>query len=429
MSTGKREYAEQRNVPFGISESGFYAFDYQLNYQYRAFGVPGLGFKRGLEQDLVVAPYATILALPYAKRKTLQALKQIEQLGGRGKYGYYEAIDFTQRRLPENKKHMVIQSFMAHHQGMSMLTIANLLLPTPIYERFHRNKQVRAAELLLQERIPKGAKFIRHPAMTSELESPAVQKQDSVSLREFRSPQTRSPEVNVLSNGSFTTVVTNSGSGFSLYKGLLLSRWRPDPVMDHWGNYVYIRDISTDKVWSPSYQPCKVESPEQLVQFGLDKATFMRKDGDIKTSMEISVSPEWNAEIRRITLTNSGKESKLLDVTTFTELALANPIADEAHTAFSKLFIRTEFDQESGCLVAGRRPREKDEQTLWAAHSLLLEKNNVGTIEFETSRSSFIERGFNLGEPGSYSFSSTWKSRLSGRSGIYHASQSRSQTR
>ena len=215
------EYAEQRNVPFGISESGFYAFDYQLNYQYRAFGVPGLGFKRGLEQDLVVAPYATILALPYAKGKTLQALKQIEQLGGRGKYGYYEAIDFTQRRLPENKKHMVIQSFMAHHQGMSMLTIANLLLPTPIYERFHRNKQVRAAELLLQERIPKRAKFIRHPAMTRELESPAKQKQDTVSLREFRSPHNRTPEVNVLSNGSFTTVVTNSGSGFSLYKGLL----------------------------------------------------------------------------------------------------------------------------------------------------------------------------------------------------------------
>ena len=405
------EYAEQRNVPFGISESGFYAFDYQLNYQYRAFGVPGLGFKRGLEQDLVVAPYATILALPYAKRKTLQALKQIEQLGGRGKYGYYEAIDFTQRRLPENKKHMVIQSFMAHHQGMSMLTIANLLLPTPIYERFHRNKQVRAAELLLQERIPKRAKFIRHPAMTRELESPAKQKQDTVSLREFRSPHNRTPEVNVLSNGSFTTVVTNSGSGFSLYKGLLVSRWRPDPVMDHWGNYVYIRDISTDKVWSPSYQPCKVESPDQLVQFGLDKATFMRKDGDIKTSMEISVSPEWNAEIRRITLTNSGKESKLLDVTTFTELALANPIADEAHTAFSKLFIRTEFDQESGCLVAGRRPREKGEQTLWAAHSLLLEGNHVGTIEFETSRSSFIERGFNLGEPGSI------RSRLRGKVG------------
>ena len=181
--------------------------------------------------------------------------------------------------------------------------------------------------------------------------------------------------------------------------------------MDHWGNYVYIRDISTDKVWSPSYQPCKVESPDQLVQFGLDKATFMRKDGDIKTSMEISVSPEWNAEIRRITLTNSGKESKLLDVTTFTELALANPIADEAHTAFSKLFIRTEFDQESGCLVAGRRPREKGEQTLWAAHSLLLEGNHVGTIEFETSRSSFIERGFNLREPGSI------RSRLRGKVG------------
>lgn len=393
------EYGEQRGVPYGISESGFYAFDYQMNYQYRAFGVPGLGFKRGLEQDLVIAPYATILSLPFAKDHALQALKDIEKLNGRGKYGYYEAIDFTKRRLPENKKHMVIRSFMAHHQGMSFLTLANLLLPTPIYERFHRNKQVRAAELLLQERVPKKARFIKHPAMSPGLETDAKNKQDIRSVREYRSPHTKTPEVNVLSNGDYTTVVTNSGSGFSLYKGLLISRWRPDPVMDPWGSYVYVRDISTDQIWSPSYHPCKVKSSDELVVFGLDKATFMRKDGEIKTRMEISVSPEFNAEVRRITLSNSSKKAKVIEVTTFTELALANPIADEAHTTFSKLFIRTEFDQDTGCLVAGRRPREKDDQTLWATHALLLEDNQVGTIEYDTSRSSFIGRGYRLSEP------------------------------
>jgi cyclic beta-1,2-glucan synthetase len=253
--------------------------------------------------------------------------------------------------------------------------------------------------LLLQERIPKKAKLIKHPAMTREHEPISMQKHDVVSVREHRSPHTKNPEVSVLSNGSFTTVVTNSGSGLNLYKGLHVSRWRPDSVMDHWGNYVYIRDTSSDQVCSPSYQPCKVESSQQLVQFGLDKATFMRRDGDINTSMEISVSPEWNAEIRRITLSNTSKESKVLEITTFTELALANPIADEAHTAFSKLFIRTEFDQASGCLVAGRRPREKGDQTLWAAHSLILEGSQVGTIEYDTSRSSFIGRGFRLSEP------------------------------
>ncbi|WP_428910308.1 GH36-type glycosyl hydrolase domain-containing protein [Niallia sp. Krafla_26] len=405
------QYAEQRGVPHGISESGFYAFDYQMNYQYRAFGVPGLGFKRGLEQDLVVAPYATILSLPFAKDKAFQALKEIEKLNGRGKYGFYEAIDFTKRRLPENQKHMVIRSFMAHHQGMSFLTLANLLLPTPIYERFHRNKQVQATELLLQERIPKKARLIKHPAMTQEHVLDSTQKQDHVSVREYRSPNTHTPEVNILSNGTLTTVITNSGSGFSSYKGLLVSRWRPDPVMDQWGNYIYIRDMSNDEVWSPSYQPCKVISTDGLVSFGLDKASFMRKDGEIKTTMEISVSPEWNAEIRRITLSNVSKESKVLEVTTFTELALANPIADEAHTAFSKLFIRTSFDQDSGCLVAGRRPREKEDQTLWAAHALLLEGNQVGTIEYDTSRSSFIGRGYRLSEPQSI------RSRLRGKVG------------
>lgn len=393
------EYASHRGVPFGISESGYYAFDYQMNYQYRAFGVPGLGFKRGLEQDLVVAPYATILAMPFAKNKALDALKKIEEIKGRGKYGFYEAIDFTKERLPKDKPYMVIRSFMAHHQGMSLLALANLLLPKPIFERFHRNKYVRSAELILQERVPKKPKLIKHPAMNREQDQITKAEQDFSAVREYKSPNTKVPEVCILSNGAFSTIVSNTGSGFSLYKGLQVSRWREDPIMDPWGSYVYIRDLTNDKVWSPSFQPLREEKTEHLVQFSLDRATFMRTVEKVKTTMEISVSPEWNAEVRRVTLTNKSEKAKVLEVTTFTELALANPIADEAHTAFSKLFIRTSFDQETGCLIAGRRPREKKDQTLWAAHSLIVEGMPLGTIEFDTDRSSFIGRGFRLSEP------------------------------
>ena len=216
-----------------------------------------------------------------------------------------------------------------------------------MYERFHRNKEIRSAELLLQERIPKRPKLIQHPAMDRVHKPFEKTPQQITPIREFVSPHTKTPAVNMLSNGTFTTMVTNSGSGYSQYKDILVSRWREDPVMDPWGSYIYIRDISKNTVWSPSYQPCRVDSSEQRVQFGLERAVFTRTDGDIKTTMEISVSPEWNAEVRRITLKNNSSETKVLEVTTFVELALSQPIADAAHTAFSKLFIRTDFDPES----------------------------------------------------------------------------------
>lgn len=392
------EYANQRGVPFGISESGYYAFDYQMNYQYRAFGVPGIGFKRGLEQDLVVAPYATILALPFAKRQGFEDLCKMEEIGARGKYGYYEAIDFTPERMPKEKSYMIIRSFMAHHQGMSLLSLANLLLPQKMYDRFHRDKRVQAAELLLQERIPARPAVIKHPVMTCT-DLPDPKPAQALALREYLSADTAVPEVCVLSNGEFTTVVTNGGSGFSRWKGVAVSRWREDPVADNWGSYMYIRDVSRDVVWSPTFQPCRVPSPEQRVQFSLEKATFMRVDGDVQTSLEICVSPELNADVRRLTLTNAGSEARIIEVTTFLEVALAPPNADDAHPAFSKLFVETEYVEDDECLLARRRPYDPDEKPLWAVHSLLAACQPLGPVEYETDRASFIGRGHTLAHP------------------------------
>ncbi|KIL36964.1 glycosyl transferase family 36 [Cohnella kolymensis] len=392
------EYAHKRGVPFGISESGYYAFDFQMNYQYRAFGVPGLGFKRGLEQDLVVAPYATILALPLAKRQGMEDLRKMDDLGARGEYGYYEAIDFTSERMPEDRTRMVIRSFMAHHQGMSFLSLANLLLPFKMYDRFHRDMRVQAAELLLQERLSERPSVIKHPAL-ARVHAPDTKPARTRALREYVSVGTRAPEVCILSNGTYMTMVSSSGGGFSQYEAVAVSRWQEDPILDESGSYIYIRDVARDAVWSPGFQPCRVASPEQRVQFALDRAIFMREDEDVQTSLEICVSPEWNAEVRRLTLTNAGSEPKILEVTTFMELALAIPSAVNAHPAFSKLFIETEYAADAVCLLARRRPREGSEKPLWAAHSLIVEERPLGTVEFDTDRANFIGRGHRMSEP------------------------------
>lgn len=393
------DYAHRRGVPFGISESGYYAFDYRMNYQYRAFGVPGLGFKRGLEQDLVVAPYATIMALPFAKSQGLADLRKLRELGAYGKYGYYEAVDFTTERLPQGQDKKIIRSFMAHHQGMSLLVLANLLAPKKIHDRFHRNKQVRSAELLLQERMPNNPKVIRHPAALSRVPVPDEKMATLGSWREYPGANTAVPEVCVLSNGSLMSVITNSGSGLCRFEGQAVSRWREDPVLDNWGSYIYIRDVANDYIWSPSFQPCRVPGEEEQVRFSLERASFTRVDGDIHTGMEICVSPEWNAEVRRLTLTNAGSEIRVIEVTTFLELALNTPMADEAHPVFSKMFLKTDYDPESQCLLAGRQPRRADERPLWAAHSLLAWDSTIGPLEYETDRACFIGRGHTLARP------------------------------
>jgi cyclic beta-1,2-glucan synthetase len=392
------EYARERGVPFGISESGYYAFDYQMNYQYQAFGVPGLGFKRGLEQDLVLAPYATVMALPFALREGLSDLLRMEKLGARGQYGFYEAIDFTPGRMPEGETCKIIRSFMAHHQGMSLLTLANVLLPSKMYDHFHRDKRVQAAELLLQERIPPRDSIInRELSGQSRVEKP--KPAHIAPLREYDSANTTVPEVNVHSNGSLTTMISNSGSGFIRFEGMDLTRWREDPVTDHWGSYIYIRDVALDKVWSPTFQPCRLPSNMQRAQFSQERSTFLCEEEDVHTTLEICVSPEVNSEVRRLTLSNKGSEARIIEVTTFLEIALAPHDADKAHPAFTKLFIETQFEADAECLLARKRPRNSGEQSVWGFHTLTSGDRPLGPVEFETDRARFIGRGYTLARP------------------------------
>ncbi|QJC54258.1 glycosyl transferase family 36 [Paenibacillus albicereus] len=394
----QKDYARAKDVPYGISESGYYAFDYDMNYQYRAFGVPGLGFQRGLDKELVLAPYAAVMALPWDPVEGMDNLKRFERMGARGKYGFYEAVDLQPSRLPDGDGFRVVHSFMAHHQGMSLMTLGNLLLDDSMVDRFHADPRVQAAELLLQERLPDKATVIAPQALRSGA-SRTAPAEESRGARTFEHPVTAVPEVCVLSNGSFTSFVTADGSGQLRSDGLSFTRWREDALEPAYGPAVYIRDLSGGLFWSPSFYPVGSEGSGASASFRLDRAEFKRSEGGVSCEMAIVVAPEHAAEIRTLTLENASRETRLLEVTTYVELALAPPSVDDAHPAFSKLFVQTSRDDASGALLAWRRPRSQEEKPLWAVHLLHAGPEAVGPGEYETDRAKFIGRGHSLADP------------------------------
>ena len=389
-------YAKSQGLPWGISESSFSAYDFQMNYQYQAFGVPGLGFKRGLEQDQVVAPYATVMAAMFDPQAVIANLHRLEKLGARGQYGFFEAIDFTKRRLPIGQSHMVIKSFMAHHQGMSLLALDNLLQDGCNTRRFHADARVQATELVLQERIPKSV-IVLTPDITPL--SVSLRREELEVLHTFTSADMPLPEARILSNGRYVVMLTNNGGGYSKLGNLFLTRWREDSITDSWGTFIYIRDLTEDKLWSSTFQPCQVKSSQEKMDYSPGKVTYSRVDGDIHTLTEVSVSPECDAEIRRITLTNSGEKTHFIELTSYLEVVLAQQIADEAHPAFNKLFVQTEFAENPECLLAQRTARTSEEKYPWLVHALHVDGKTVGTLESETDRRLFLGRGRSTDNP------------------------------
>ena len=321
------EYGKKRGVPWGISESGYNTIDVHLNYQYRAFGVPGLGLKRGLAEDLVIAPYASALALMVAPEEACLNLQELGRLGVEGKYGFYEAIDYTPTRLPRGQSSAVVRSFMAHHQGMSLLSLAYLLLDRPMQRRFKSDLLFQATMLLLQERVPKATAFYSHTAELSEVHA-ALSDVEEMPVRVYDSPDTPIPEVQLLSNGRYHVMITNAGGGYSRWKDMAVTRWREDSTCDNWGTFCYIRDIASGVFWSTAYQPTLKPSKHYEAIFSEGRAEFRRRDEDFDTHTEIAVSPEDDIELRRITITNRARTRRTIDVTSYAEVVLASPDAD-----------------------------------------------------------------------------------------------------
>jgi cyclic beta-1,2-glucan synthetase len=391
------EYGESRGVPWGISESAFNVRDLALTYQYSNFGVPGLGLKRGLEQDLVIAPYATSLAALYAPRLALENLRRIEAEGGAGTYGFYESMDYTPSRLRDRQSIAIVRAYMAHHQGMALLAFSNVIHANNLRKRFHADPLVQAAELLLQERTPRHMGELRR--LLEEPEPTNVREPVEHSKRKFRSPHHSVPSAHLLSNGRYAVMVTAAGSGYSRWKNLAVTRWREDNTRDPYGNYFYLRDLETGRYWSPTFLPSGVDPDQSEISFSEHEARISRTDGMLKTDLEILVSVEDDAELRRLTISNFGTKDLELELTTYAEVVIAPPGADLAHPAFSGLFVQTEFLPALGALLATRRPRSAHEAPVFMAQLLSIAGATRGAIEYETDRAKFIGRGRSLRAP------------------------------
>jgi cyclic beta-1,2-glucan synthetase len=394
------EYGKKLNMPWGVSESAFNARDLEFTYQYSNFGVPGLGLKRGLADNAVIAPYATALATMVDPEAAARNFEALAALGARGRYGLYEALDFTPSRVPEGERVAVVCAFMAHHQGMSIVAIANALLDAPMRSRFHAEPMVQATELLLQERVPRDVTQMPASVAQSATTARARPIEGGGEWR-IANPWSATPDTQLLSNGRYSVMLTAAGSGFSMCRDFAITRWREDPTCDDWGSYIFLRDVRSGDVWSATLQPTGAAPDVYDVVFNEDRAEFSRRDGTVATELEIVVSAEDDAEVRRLTISNSGLRPLEIEVTSYAELVLAPTAADIAHPAFSKLFVETEHLAATGALLATRRRRSPGDPEIWAAHVAVVDGVSVGNREFETDRGRFIGRGRGVRSPTS----------------------------
>jgi cyclic beta-1,2-glucan glucanotransferase len=391
----QNKYGKQAGQPWGVSESGYNMINADSHYQYRAFGVPGLGLKRGLEDDSVIAPYASALALMTAPEKACKNLELLQEKGFEGRFGFYEAIDYTLSRLPRGQTHAIVYSFMTHHQAMSLLSLAYLLLDKPMQKLFEAEPQFKATLLLLQERIPKATTYFAHTTDIADIDY----AESGAETRIINTPNTRIPEVHLLSNGRYHVMITSAGAGYSRWKDLAVTRWREDGTRDNWGVFCYIRDVKSKAYWSNSYQPTLQKGEKYEVAFSLGRADFHSTNNDIETHTALVVSPEDDIEIRRASITNYSNIRRIIEVTSYAEIVLASAASDLIQPAFSNLFVQTEITPSKRAILCTRRPRSATEQPPWLFHLMTIHGKDPEGVSYETDRMKFVGRGRTTADP------------------------------
>ncbi len=392
-------YGSENNVPWGISESGFYTFDNAQNYQYRAFGVPGTGLRRGLADDLVVSPYASFIALPVHPKAVLANLEHLLQYHMLGSYGLYEALDFTPSRLHLGQKAAAVRSYMSHHQGMLLLGVLNYLQDDRMVSRFHAEPAIQSVELLLQEQVPLDVPLQNlfeedEPGGTLPLLPQQIAADPWPVAQE-----TAVPLVHHLSNGRMHSLITNAGSGRLSTNDLALTRWRPDTTLDDWGVWLYVQDLQNGELWSATTQPTRTASQKQEIRFFPHKVQFRRHDHEIALQMEVTIAPGANAEIRLLHLINNGKETRHLRLTSYGEVVLTDAASDNRHQAFAKLFVESEYVPEHNALFFRRRPRAGTEAAKFMGHMLVAPSDMPLTRAFESDRDAFLGRNQTAARP------------------------------
>ncbi len=379
-------YGKKTGRPWGISESGYNMINAGSSYQYRAFGAPGLGLKRGLEEDAVVAPYASAMALMVAPEKACDNLQLLHKKGIEGKYGFYEAIDYTPSRLQRGQTSAIVYSYMAHHHGMSLLSLAYLLHDKPMQRLFEAEPQFKATLLLLQERIPKATSFFAHTTDIADINYIASGQE----TRCLTTPHTSIPEVQLLSNGKYHVMIGNAGSGYSRWKDIAVTRWHEDVTCDNRGTFCYIHDLEDDSYWSNTHQPTLKKAEKYEVAYSQGRVDFHITQNEIDVHTEMVVSPEDDIEMRRLHVTNCSRMRKTLEFTSYAEVVLASAASDMIAPAFSNLFVQTEIIPHQNTILCTRRPRSAEERSPWMFHLMATEGKEADQISYETDRMAFI---------------------------------------
>ena len=398
----QKEYGERQKLPWGFSESAYYFLNIDLHYQYRTFGAPGLGLKRGLAEDHVVAPYASMMSLMVDAKASMRNLEELEHSGGYGLYGFFDAVDFTPSRLEKSEKQKVVKSYMVHHHGMGLLAIENTLNNRVIHDYFHADARIKSCELILQERIPRGIPIKEPHPIEVELEPGAQEAiQNVVEHAGIDNLDTAPPRLHILSNPNYSTIITHSGTGGAKFNGVTMNGWDADPTTNPLGFFFYIKDCNSGEFWSATHQPVKRKPDRYDTWFHNGKVITSRVDEWIETTTEAAVSPDYPMEFRKITLTNYSHKKRVLEVTSYAEVVL-NKLNDHlSHPAFSKLFIQTDYLPEHHAIIAKRRPRSEEEQPMWLVHPFATDsfEKLEEPLQFETERSKFIGRGRSLSHP------------------------------
>jgi cyclic beta-1,2-glucan synthetase len=396
-SAVRRQAAHGRatGTPWGESESAYNVRNRHDTYQYRAFGVPDLALKRGLDRDVVIAPYASMLALAVDPHRALANLAALEREGALTELGFVDALDYT--RPDPGAPFALVRTLMAHHIGMSLAALDNALhleRGAGVWQRrFMADPNMRAAALLLDERVPR--LFVAQPAVSAPLPQRSSERRarPRVAVRRFDTADTAEPRLGLLGGLAYSALVTNAGGGYSRARGIAVNRWRADATKDDTGTWIYVRDLTARRLWSVAHQPTAVPAERYSVTFAADRVSFSRRDGGIETRTEIVVVPREQTETRRVTLTNRGRAITELELTSCFELVLGDPEADRAHRAFQNLFVETEWIADRAALLASRRPRAATERHPWCAHVVAGGAERVGAVTCESDRARFLGRG------------------------------------
>ena len=393
-------YGRQTGVPWGISESGYNQLDSSQAYQYRAFGVPMLGMKRGLADDLVIAPYASALALMVEPVKAVRNLRRLVDAGAVGRFGLYEAVDHTPARVPAGEPFAIVRTWMAHHNGMCLLAFGHLLHGQPMQRRFMTDLRLKSAARLLQERVPLARPRI-HPtvAMGETAGLPVGETFESIS-RSYDTPDTPVPDVHLLSNGRYHVMITNGGGGVSRWQGLNLTRWREDSAQDVHGFFFYLQEVGTGKTWSPTARPLVADFDRYEAVFAQGGAEFQSVSQQFQSQLKVVVCPEDDMELRQLTLTNLSRRARTIEITSYAEPVMLAGRAEAAHPAFHKLFVTASTVRDKAALLFTRRPSSAGEHPPWMFHFLGVAGGLIlRGPSYETDRAAFIGRNRSVRNP------------------------------